>query len=168
MDVQPRIDVLLERQQAPLIEGSLVISDVIMYEPHSTSAPGVNSTFFVALDDGSEAFHKPFSGINVNAAALYGQHPDSVPLNECAAWRLASSLGGLDGDSALLDLNMPVVSLRSGETIHFADEPEEWARSLVLAYRSGDLVATVLHDDNPVQDDDIADAAHRHEGAAAV
>jgi hypothetical protein len=74
----------------------------------------------------------------------------------------------VDGDSALLDLNMPVVSLRSGETIHFADEPEEWARSLVLAYRSGDLVATVLHDDNPVPDDDIADAAHRHEGAAAA
>lgn len=95
MDVQPRIDVLLERQQAPLVEGSLLIRDVIMYEPHSTSAPGVNSTFFVALDDGSEAFHKPFSGINVNAAGLYGQHPDSVPLNECAAWRLASSLGSV-------------------------------------------------------------------------
>lgn len=72
----------------------------------------------------------------------------------------------LDGDSALLDLSMPVVSLRSGETIHFTDNPEEWARSLVLAYRAGDLVASVLHDDDPVQDDNIA--AHHREGAAAV
>ena len=94
MDVQPRIDALLRRQHTPLVEGSLLIRDVLMYEPHSTAAPGVNSTFFVALDGGVEAFHKPFSGINTNAAVLYGQHPDSVPLNECAAWRLASCLGG--------------------------------------------------------------------------
>jgi hypothetical protein len=49
----------------------------------------------VALDSGVEAFHKPFNGIDVNAATLYGQQPDAVPINECAAWRLASRLGGV-------------------------------------------------------------------------
>ncbi len=93
-DFQPRIDELLERQQIPLVEGSLLIDDVVLYEPHSTPARGVNSTFFVALDRGDQAFHKPFPGVDVNAATMYGQNPDWVPINECAAWRLASRLGG--------------------------------------------------------------------------
>jgi hypothetical protein len=74
----------------------------------------------------------------------------------------------LDGDLGLLDFDMPIVSLRSGATIHFADDPEEWARSLVLAYRAGDLVATVLHDDHPVTEDDVVHAADHRHGAAAV
>jgi hypothetical protein len=68
----------------------------------------------------------------------------------------------------LLDLDMPVVSLRTGDSVRFADDPEEWARSLVLAYRSGDLVATILHDDNPIRDEEIARAADREHHAAAV
>jgi hypothetical protein len=43
---------------------------------------------------------------------------------------------------AVLDVATSVVSLRRGEQIRFSDDPEEWARSLVLAYRSGDLIAT--------------------------
>lgn len=73
------------------------------------------------------------------------------------------------GDGALLDLDMPVVSLRTGETIHFSDHPEDWTRSLPLAFRAGDLVATVVADDEPITDDDMARAAgHHHHGAAAV
>jgi len=73
------------------------------------------------------------------------------------------------GDSALLDLDMPVVSLRTGETIRFTEHPEDWARSLPLAYRAGDLVAVVVTDDEPITEDDIARAAdHHHHGAAAV
>jgi hypothetical protein len=74
----------------------------------------------------------------------------------------------VEGDSSLLDLDLPIVSLRRGEQIRFADDPEEWTRSLVLAYRSGDLIATVVQDDNPVTEDELAGAAERAHGAAAV
>jgi hypothetical protein len=74
----------------------------------------------------------------------------------------------VEGDGSLLDLELPVVSLRRGEQIRFADDPEEWARSLVLAYRSGDLIATVVQDDAPVTEDELAAAAERAHGAAAV
>jgi hypothetical protein len=47
----------------------------------TTTSPGVNSTYFVALEGVSEAFHKPFAGVDANASMLYGHHPDSVPLN---------------------------------------------------------------------------------------
>lgn len=94
MDVQPRIDTLLARQQVPQIEGMLLLNEVLIYQPHSTPNAGVNSTFYAYLEGGAEAFHKPFGGVLVNTASLFGQHPDAVPINECAAWRLASALGG--------------------------------------------------------------------------
>lgn len=68
----------------------------------------------------------------------------------------------IDGDEALLDLDCPVMSVRTGEQIAFSAEPEDWARSLVNAYRSGDLIATVVHDDAPVSVEEAAQA-----GAAA-
>lgn len=74
----------------------------------------------------------------------------------------------IEGDSSLLDLHLPVVSLRRGEQIRFSDDPEEWARSLVLAYRSGDLIATVVHDDAPVSEEELTRAAEQAHGAAAV
>ena len=73
----------------------------------------------------------------------------------------------IEGSSSLIDLALPVVSLRSGEQIRFADDPEEWARSLVLAYRSGDLLAVVVHDDAPVNEKDLAHAGEQARGAAA-
>lgn len=55
----------------------------------------MNSVFHVALGAGGlEAFHKPFSGIVVATAWNFGHDPDDVPLHECAAWRLARSIGG--------------------------------------------------------------------------
>ncbi|MGH2783379.1 MAG: hypothetical protein ACRDL4_16365 [Thermoleophilaceae bacterium] len=74
----------------------------------------------------------------------------------------------IEGDSSLLDLDLPVVSLRRGKQIRFSDDPEEWARSLVLAYRSGDLIATVVHDDAPVSEEELARAVEQAHGAAAV
>jgi hypothetical protein len=65
----------------------------------------------------------------------------------------------IEGDRSLFDFEMPVVSLRSGETIRFDENPEEWARSLVLAYRGGDLVAAITHDDDPVSEEELARAA---------
>jgi hypothetical protein len=43
----------------------------------------------------------------------------------------------------------PVISLSTGRPVEPADDPEEWARNLPYAYRSGDLAAVVRHDDNP-------------------
>jgi hypothetical protein len=43
----------------------------------------------------------------------------------------------------------PVISLTTGKPVEPADDPEEWARNLPYAYRSGDLAAVVRHDDNP-------------------
>lgn len=72
----------------------------------------------------------------------------------------------IEGDRSLFDVEMPVVSLRSGETIRFADNPEEWARSLVIAYRGGDLVAAITHDDDPVTEEELARAAGHGHGVA--
>jgi hypothetical protein len=56
----------------------------------------------------------------------------------------------LEGEEpGLLDLEMPVISLRTGQQIRFGDEPQDWARSLIGAFRAGDLVAEVVHDDAP-------------------
>jgi hypothetical protein len=63
---------------------------------------------------------------------------------------------------------MPVVSLRTGESIRFDDAPEDWARSLPLAHRDGDLVAAVVHDDDPISPDVIGHAAEHRHGIAAV
>jgi hypothetical protein len=48
---------------------------------------------------------------------------------------------------------MPVVSLRSGETVRFADALAERAPSLPLAYRASDLITTVVQDAHPVSDE---------------
>ncbi|MDP9385845.1 MAG: hypothetical protein M3P50_11555 [Actinomycetota bacterium] len=69
-----------------------------------TSTPGANSTQGVLLEDGTRAFHKTFAGVNTQVAHAYGHHPDQVPINECAAWRLAHVLG-----QPLSDLVAPTV-----------------------------------------------------------
>lgn len=104
---------MLARQQTPLVEGALLLDAVVLCQPHSTAAAGVNSTFYVLRDGGGEAVHKPFAGVVVNSGALYGRDPDSVPLNECAAWRLASSLGGLVA-AIVAPCVMPSISGRAG------------------------------------------------------
>jgi hypothetical protein len=43
----------------------------------------------------------------------------------------------------------PVVSVTTGESVHPEDNAEDWARSLPDAFRSGDLVAIVIRDDDP-------------------
>ncbi len=44
-----------------------------------------------------------------------------------------------------------VISATSGKQIDMASSPEEWARNLPYAYRAGDLVAVLLHDDEPAE-----------------
>ena len=43
----------------------------------------------------------------------------------------------------------PVISLSTGKSVEPDDDPEEWARNLPYAYRSGDLAAVIRRDDNP-------------------
>jgi len=52
------------------------------------------------------------------------------------------------GDDSLVQRG-PVVSLALRRSVHAREEPEEWTRSLPHAYRGGDLVAVVIHDDHP-------------------
>lgn len=51
------------------------------------------------------------------------------------------------GDDSVIHLDS-VMSVSFGKTVHPNDEPEEWARSLPEAYRSGDLVAVLLQDED--------------------
>lgn len=118
MDLQQRVDEL-EAQQGSPDEDHLIWSPIVLYEPHGTATPGVNSTYYVALEDGREAFHKPFSGVNVPAAEFYGHHPDEPPIHECAAWRLALSLGPpysrLVAPCVLREIEEEVGSLSAGQ-----------------------------------------------------
>ena len=92
MSLQDRVDELVSQQGSPA-EDHLIDARIEEYEVHGTETPGVNSTYYVGFEGDAEAFHKPFSGVDVPAAENYGHHPDEVPLHECAAWRLAYRLG---------------------------------------------------------------------------
>ncbi len=50
----------------------------------------------------------------------------------------------------VIDLDRMVLSMSTGRTICWDDDPEEWARSLVGSYRSPYLLAEIVHDDHPV------------------
>lgn len=55
-----------------------------------------------------------------------------------------------DDDSPCV-LTDPVLEASTGEMVSSAEQPERWARSLPDAYRSGDLVAVVIYDDEPLE-----------------
>jgi hypothetical protein len=109
MTVQARIDAADRLQDVARLEGTLLLAEIEFYELHSTANPGSNETYFVALDGGQEAFHKPFHGVAAGVAVQYKQDPDAVPLNEVAAWLVAKGLG-----SPVKDIVAPCV-LRSHE-----------------------------------------------------
>lgn len=90
--LQDQVDAVLVQQGADPREHDLLTTPVRDYGI-PTSTPGANTTLGVLLDNGSRAFHKTFGGVNVQVALAYGHHPDQVPINECAAWRLAAAVG---------------------------------------------------------------------------
>lgn len=92
MSLQDQVDALVAQQGPDPREHELLLTPVRDYGT-PTSTPGANTTLGVLLDNGTRAFHKTFSGVNVQVAHAYGHHPDQVPINECAAWRLAAALG---------------------------------------------------------------------------
>lgn len=54
----------------------------------------------------------------------------------------------IEGDKSCVPLD-PVVSATTGRRLDASSEPEEWARNLPGAYRAGDLIAVIRHDDAP-------------------
>jgi len=88
-----RVRRLLNLQGSHPLERALLENDVTAYEPHSTAAAGINTTFYVELEGGVVAFHKPHEGIVPRLARDYGHSLDTPPICECAAWQLAKQLG---------------------------------------------------------------------------
>jgi hypothetical protein len=62
-------------------------------------------------------------------------------------------------DDAPCVLTDPIVDACSGDQVDAESAPERWARSLPDAYRSGDLVAIVTHDDQPAPVDCVDSSA---------
>jgi hypothetical protein len=48
-----------------------------------------------------------------------------------------------------VDLQRMVLSIATGRTISWEDDPEEWARSLASSYGTPYLLAEIVHDDHP-------------------
>lgn len=78
--------------QQHAIENDLRTAQPSSYSSGATS-PGVNQTYVVTFVNRGPAFHKPFGGVNVRVASLYGQVADDLPINECVAWQVAKLLG---------------------------------------------------------------------------
>lgn len=56
----------------------------------------------------------------------------------------------ITGDSRFFgDGDLPVLDALTGVQLTPIGDPEAWARNLPFAFRAGDLVASVVHDDNP-------------------
>jgi hypothetical protein len=54
----------------------------------------------------------------------------------------------------LIDPLEPLLGLPSGRRVAAAEDAEEWARGLVVRFRSADLSARIVHDDCPLPEDD--------------
>ena len=50
----------------------------------------------------------------------------------------------IEGDGSVFSTSIPVVEPESGERLTFEADPERWARALPTAYRSGDLLVSVI------------------------
>jgi hypothetical protein len=57
--------------------------------------------------------------------------------------------GGAVDCAPIIDTAMDVVDIATGEVVSSSDGAERWARNLPYAFRSGDMVAVVVHDDDP-------------------
>lgn len=78
--------------------------------------------------------------------------PHYDPSTRSVDWQVVATFRvDVRDEAGLIDFRLPVVSLRTGRQVRLEDDPEEWARSLVTAYRAPDLVAVVVSDDNLVR-----------------
>ena len=84
-----------------------------------------------------------------------GQHGEEAEWRPLAHLRVDGRNVEVTGERSVLDFTMPVVSLRTGDKVRFEDDHEEWARSLPTAFRTGDVIVRVLHDDNPLRNEEL-------------
>jgi hypothetical protein len=84
------------------------------------------------------------------------QHGDEVVWEPLAHLRVDNATYDLDDAQGVIDFRVPLVSLRTGTEVRFEDDREEWARSLPTAFRTGDVIVRVLHDDNPVRENELS------------
>jgi hypothetical protein len=82
----------------------------------------------------------------VRASVDAGGHPEA----ECVG-EVRVDAGVLEiSPEGVLSAEMPVVSVRTGDTIHADDDPEEWARSLPGSLRGVGLAVEVVEDTDPI------------------
>ena len=82
---------------------------------------------------------------------VYDEEAGSLRL----VWRASVKAYGdrleLAGDTHVVaDGDLPVLDPLTGRQLTGSDDPENWARNLPYAFRAGDLVASIIRDDNPV------------------
>ncbi len=90
----------------------------------------------------------------------YDEESQTISWHAVALLRAEGEEITVYGDDHTILQFIPVMSITHGKTITAEDDVEEWARSLPYAYRSGDLVAVVLHDDDPPElpdEDDVVE-----------
>jgi|GEM_PF-1535652 len=58
----------------------------------------------------------------------------------------------VEGDASVVDFEQRVLSLRSGATISFSEDGEEWARGIAAGYRTPYLWAEIVEDTDPLLD----------------
>jgi hypothetical protein len=77
--------------------------------------------------------------------------------NEHVAWKTIAALRvddqkyELDDPNAVIDLKLSVPNLRTGGSLHFNDDREEWTRGIPAVYRGPELLAVVVEDDHPFE-----------------
>jgi hypothetical protein len=86
---------------------------------------------------------------------IYNEESGEIEMHALAVVRADGDSLTAVGDKSVVRSDS-VVSVTTGKPLYPQDDPEEWARSLPDAYRSGDLVAVVIQDDNPPKLDEPA------------
>jgi hypothetical protein len=82
--------------------------------------------------------------------------PQDDPQDHTTSWRpivhmrVQGGVAEVSGERDVLDFNLPVPNLRTGASVLFEEDPEEWARNLGTVYHAPDLVVVVIDDDNPI------------------
>lgn len=82
--------------------------------------------------------------------------PEIDPAHEHVGWQGVATLQAdghrheLEDPSGVVDLTLSVPNLRTGGSVHFDDDHEEWARGLPAVYRGPELLAVVISDDHPI------------------
>lgn len=88
-------------------------------------------------------------------APRFDEDRQSVEWEAVARIRVSGDHYELEDERGFVDLTLPVLNLRTGERMHFADGPEEWARNLPTTFRGPELLAEVVHDDAPLELEDL-------------